>query len=61
VVEIELRADGTVGDVKIIQPLDPDLDEGAADAARQTIFLPAVKNKEFISTNIRLVMSFNLY
>ena len=60
-VQVELLADGTVGEIKILQPLDPDLDQSAADAARKTIFLPAVKDREFVSANIRLVMNFNLY
>ena len=60
-IQAELLADGTVGDIKILQSLDPDLDESAAAAARKTIFLPAVKDREFVTAYIRLVMNFNLY
>jgi TonB family protein len=59
--QLELLPDGNVGDVKVIQPLDPGLDENAMAAARKTIFLPAVKNREFVSSSIRMVMSFNVF
>jgi TonB family protein len=54
---VELRPDGTVGEVKIVQGLGYGLDEKAAEAARQIIFLPAVKDRKFVSFRMPLTMS----
>ena len=54
---VELRPDGTVGEVKIVQGLGYGLDEKAAEAARQMIFLPAVKNRKFVSFRMPMTMS----
>lgn len=58
---VELRSDGSVGQIKLLQGLGSGLDESAADAARKTIFLPAVKNRAFVNAYIRLMMNFNIY
>jgi TonB family protein len=54
---VELRPDGTVGEVKVVQGLGYGLDEKAAEAARQMIFLPAVKDRKFVSYRMPLTMS----
>lgn len=54
---IELRPDGTVGEVKIVQGLGYGLDEKAAEAARKMIFLPAVKDRKFVSFRMPMTMS----
>ncbi|MEK6334298.1 MAG: energy transducer TonB [Acidobacteriota bacterium] len=54
---VELRPDGTVGEVKIVQGLGYGLDEKAAEAARQIIFLPAVKERKFVSFLMPMTMS----
>ena len=59
--QVELRSDGSVGNIKVIQGLGSGLDESAADAARKTIFLPAVKNREFVNAYVRIIMDFNIY
>ena len=59
--ELELRSDGSVGKIKLLQGLGSGLDESAADAARKTIFLPAVKNREFVTSTVRMIMNFNVY
>lgn len=59
--QVELLPDGSVGVIKLLQSLDPGLDQNAAAAARKTIFLPAVKNREFVSASVRIVMTFNVY
>lgn len=59
--EVELLPDGSVGDVKVVQALDPGLDENAVAAARKTIFLPAVKSREFVSSSVRMEMNFNVF
>ena len=58
---VELRSDGSVGEIRLLQGLGSGLDESAADAARKTIFLPAVKNREFVNAHVRLMMNFNIY
>ena len=59
--EVELLADGNVGRIEVIQGLPEGLSDAAAEAARKTIFLPAVKNRQFVSASMRMVMTFNLY
>jgi TonB family protein len=58
---VELRPDGFVGEVEIVQGLDPGLDENAAEAARRTIFLPPVKDRKFVSFRMPMTMSFNIF
>lgn len=58
---VELRADGYVGEVEIIKGLGHGLDERAADAARRTIFLPAVKDRKFARYRVQMEMNFNIY
>lgn len=59
--QLELLPDGRVGEVTVIDSLGSGLDENAAAAARQTIFLPAVKDRKFVRASVRIVMTFNLY
>jgi TonB family protein len=58
---VELRPDGFVGEVEIVQGLDRGLDENAAEAARRTIFLPPVKDRKFVAFRMPMTMSFNIY
>lgn len=58
---VELLPDGTVGEVKIAQSLDPKHDQVAIDATRKMIFLPAIKNRKFVSLWMPMTMSFNSY
>lgn len=58
---VELLPDGTVGEVKIAQGLDRDLDKNAIDTARKLVFLPAIKNRKFVSLWMPMTMSFNSY
>lgn len=58
---VELLPDGTVGEVKVAQGLDPGLDEMAVETARKLIFLPAIKNRKFVSVWSPMTMSFNIY
>jgi TonB family protein len=57
---IELRPDGTVGEVRIAASLDPGLDQMAANAARKLIFLPMVKDRKFVSSTMPMTMTFNI-
>jgi TonB family protein len=46
---IEYRSDGLVGDVQIIKGLGWGLDESVIRAARQNVFLPAIKDGTFVT------------
>jgi TonB family protein len=59
--DVELRPDGFVGEVNVIKGVGHGLDERAADAARRTIFLPAVKNREFVTYRVLMEMSFLIF
>jgi TonB family protein len=58
---VQLRADGYVGEVEVVQGLEPGLDQNAIDAARQTIFLPRIKDRKFVPFLLPVTMSFNIY
>jgi len=58
---VELLPDGTVGEVKIAQGLDADVDQMAIKATRKLVFLPAIKNRKFVSLWMPMTMSFNSY
>ncbi len=58
---VELLPDGTVGEVKIAQGLDPSYDRVAIETARKLVFLPAIKNRKFVSLWMPMTMSFNTY
>lgn len=58
---VELLPDGTVGEVKVAQGLDPGLDKMAVATARKLVFLPAIKNRKFVSVWSPMTMSFNIY
>lgn len=61
IVLVELRADGFVGEVDVKLGLDPGLDQNAIEAARRTIFVPAVKDRKFVSSRVSMEMTFNIY
>jgi|SRR5215813_5175058 len=58
---VELLPDGTVGEVKIAQGLDPGIDKMAIDATRKLVFLPAIKNRKFVSLWMPMTMSYSSY
>ena len=58
---VELLPDGTVGEVKVAQGLDPGLDQMAIASARKLIFVPAIKNRKFVSVWSPMTMGFNIY
>ena len=58
---IELRWDGFVGEVDVVQGLEPGLDQNAIEAARRTVFLPRVKDRKFVSFQLPTTMSFDIY
>ena len=46
---VERRADGSVGDVKLLNGLVSEVDKRCIQAARNVIFLPAVKDHKFVT------------
>lgn len=49
VLSIEISNDGTVGDAQVTKGLGWGLDESAIQAARQAVFLPAIKDGTFVA------------
>ena len=64
VVEVEavVKADGTVGDVRILKSLDPTLglDDAAVAATKQWVFTPAKKAGVPVATYVTIVLEFRL-
>jgi TonB family protein len=60
--EVEVRADGTVGNAWVVRSLDPThgLDEEAIKAAKQWRFAPAMKNGQPVTVIIPLDLTFTL-
>ena len=46
---VEQRADGSVGEVKVVNGLGPEGDRRCIQASRNIIFLPAVKARQFVT------------
>ena len=59
--EVELLPDGSVGKIQIIQGLSGGLNEATEATARKMIFLPAIKNQQFVTQSLRVEMTFQLY
>jgi TonB family protein len=60
VMRIVIRDDGTVGDVDVIKPLHPDLDQSAVAAARHWLFRPATKGGQPVAVFVTLEMNFRI-
>jgi len=59
--QLELLANGSVGKIEVRDGLPFGLNDASAEAARETIFLPAVKNRQFVTSSVKIVMTFNIY
>jgi hypothetical protein len=46
---VEYRADGSIGEIKVIKALNPTIDNRVIQAVRQYIFLPAIKDGAFVT------------
>jgi TonB family protein len=62
VVQLELVVDssGLAGDIRVLKPLHPDLDEAAIAAARQWRFSPATKAGQIVPVIVTMEISFQL-
>jgi TonB family protein len=60
--EAVVLIDGTVGDVSILQSLDPSygLDQQAVDAMRRWTFQPGTRNGEPVRVAVQVQMTFTL-
>ena len=58
--ECVVKADGTVGDKKIVKSLHPDLDQAALDAAAHWLFEPGTRNGKPANVLVTIAMSFTL-
>jgi TonB family protein len=58
--QVELRSDGTVGDVSVVSGLGDGLDENAIKAVRQTVFLPQIGKGGFETVSRPMDVSFNI-
>lgn len=47
---VEFRADGSVGDIQMIRRLSPAIDENVIRMIRECVFLPAIKNRAFVTS-----------
>ena len=59
--QVELLANGNVGIIEVLEGLPRGLNDAATDAARKTIFLPAIKNRQFVTDTTQMVMTFHIY
>jgi bla regulator protein blaR1 len=58
--ECVVKADGTVGDKKVVKSLDPDLDQAALDAAAQWLFEPGTRDGKPVNVLVTIAMAFTL-
>jgi TonB family protein len=58
--ECIVKADGTVGEQKIVKSLDPDLDQAALDAAAQWLFEPGTRNGKPVNVLVTITIAFRL-
>ena len=58
--ECVVKTDGTVGDMKIVKSLDPDLDKAALDAAAQWLFEPGKRDDTPVNVLVTIALAFTL-
>ena len=49
-ISVEIRSDASIGETKVTKSLAPDVDRNCIETFRQTIFLPAVKDRTFVTS-----------
>lgn len=60
VLEIVVRRDGTVGDIRVLRRLDPGLDQRAVQAVRQWRFAPATLKGAAVDVVVEVGVEFKL-
>lgn len=58
--ECVVRADGTVGDIRVVEPLHPDLDAASVRALTEWRFKPGMKDGKPVAVRVEIDMSFRL-
>jgi TonB family protein len=61
VISLSMNSDGTISNETVMRGLEPGLDESALAAARKIFFLPAIKERAFVSVRSTLEFTFNIY
>jgi len=61
VLNVLFRSDGYISDVRIVKGLGHGLDEQSSQAARQILYLPAIRGGDFVEVRSNLEFSFNIY
>lgn len=46
---VEVRADGSVGEIRVVKGLRSDMDQSCIQSQRQNIYLPAVRDRAFVT------------
>lgn len=59
--KVEFLSTGNIGQVTTMNSLGFGLDQKAANAARKTVFLPAVKDRKFVDYTSEMHMTFSTY
>lgn len=59
--QVEFQSNGAVGEVVVVNGIRSDLDQKAIEAARLTLFLPAVSDRQFVSIWMPMEMTFHIY
>jgi TonB family protein len=59
-VELVVKTDGTVGDVRVVKPVDPDLDRAAVDAVKQWEFDPGSRGGKPVEVVVTVAVAFTL-
>jgi TonB family protein len=57
---VEFRADGKIGNVTVVRGLGDGLDEKAVEAVRRMVFLPATKDRVFVTFYVPVDADFSL-
>ena len=55
-----IEADGTVDNIHVVRPVDPDMDKSAINAVRQWRFRPAKKNGKPVAVDAQVEVNFRL-
>jgi bla regulator protein BlaR1 len=58
--ECVVKADGNVGDTKVVKSLDPDLDKAAMEAAAQWVFEPGTRDGKPVNVLVTITIEFRV-
>ena len=61
IIKAVFSCNGSLGNIRVVEMLPHGLTEQAVAAARMIKFVPAVKNRKYVSMWLQLEYNFNLY